>query len=139
MTFPPEAPSGEPTPPSVDELAAFGAQWVGVFERPATQLVRIGEQGPEYHEDVEAFLAAAYAREIIVVFEWPEWRDQGHVLLETSGAMERTDALDLCKLVTLLVRQERFAEGTLAHAIEQGWMHRILARMIELGEYASAG
>jgi hypothetical protein len=69
---------------------------------------------------------------MVFVFDWVEWRDQGHVLLETSGAMERASLGDLQQLLTLIIRQERFAEGTLLHAAEQGWIHRILDRMRSL-------
>ncbi|MBC7644499.1 MAG: hypothetical protein H7123_05180 [Thermoleophilia bacterium] len=129
----------EPVAPPAAALAEFGARWLPVFERPLSQLTHMGESGPEYHEDVDAFVAATYEHDIVVVFDWVDWRDQGHVLLETSGAMQRTTALDLCKLITLIIRQERFAEGAIAHAIERGWLHSILARMVELHGEANAG
>lgn len=78
---------------------------------------------------VAQFVAAFYEDDVCVVFDWVEWRDQGHVLLETSGAMERADLDDLRRLLTMLVRQDRFAEGTLTHAIEHGWIHAVLDRM----------
>ncbi|MCW2955416.1 MAG: hypothetical protein JWO69_285 [Thermoleophilia bacterium] len=110
-------------PPAVDaapfDAPAFAARFLPLFERPG---------GPS-QEELADFVDACYGDGAIVVFDWIEWRDQGHVLLETSGAMERATMAELQRLLTLLVRQEKFAEGTLAHAVEQGWLHHILARM----------
>ncbi|MCW2974594.1 MAG: hypothetical protein JWN72_2867 [Thermoleophilia bacterium] len=99
--------------------AAFSAAWLPLFERAQ----------PPTTDELDAFVADCYECDMVVVFDWVEWRDQGHVLLETSGAMERASLRDLQQLLTLLVRQERFAEGTLDHAVGQGWIHRILDRM----------
>lgn len=99
--------------------------------RFATRLLPLFEQTGSRlsNAQVDEFIAAFYADDVCVVFDWIEWRDQGHVLLETSGAMERADLDDLRRLLTMLVRQDRFAEGTLAHAIEHGWIHAVLDRM----------
>ncbi|MBC7459866.1 MAG: hypothetical protein H7287_00750 [Thermoleophilia bacterium] len=105
----------EPTP----DGSAFAASWLPVFERAH----------PPTADELADFVADCYERDMVVVFDWVEWRDQGHVLLETSGAMERATLRDLQQLITLLIRQERFAEGTLEHAVQQGWIHRILDRM----------
>ena len=102
--------------------ADFAHEHLRMFEHPG---------GPSADE-LEAFVADCYERDFVVVFDWIEWRDQGHVLLETSGAMERATLADLQRLLTLLIRQERFAEGTLAHAVEQGWIHAMLHRMTGL-------
>jgi len=101
----------------------FAARFLPMLERPG---------GPSAHE-LEEFCSACYADGVVVVFDWIEWRDQANVLLETSGAMERTSLEELRQLLTMLIRQERFAEGTLAHAVERGWLHAILAQMRTLG------
>lgn len=97
----------------------FAKRWLPVFEQPG---------GPD-DEQIAGFVGSLYGDDVLVVFDWVEWRDQGHVLLETSGAMERADLDDLRRLLTMLVRQDRFAEGTLAHAVKRGWIHAVLDRM----------
>lgn len=101
----------------------FARAHLPTFEQPG---------GPS-DEQVEAFVAALLCDDVMVVFDWVEWRDQGHVLLETSGAMGRADLDDLRRLLTMLVRQDRFAAGTLSHAVEQGWIHAVLHRMHAIG------
>lgn len=119
---------GAGTLPPIDDGFAvrdgirFAQQWLPRFEQP----------GGARDEDLAAFIDALYEDDVLVVFDWIEWRDQGHVLLETSGAMERADLDDFRRLLTMLVRQDKFAEGTLAHAVEQGWLHATLACMAQL-------
>ena len=107
---------------------AFIDEFLPLFERNRTPT----------DEELGAFCDACYGSGMIIVFDWPEWEDQGHVLLETSGAMERTDLDDLRRLLTMLVRQEKFDPGTLAHAVSHGWFHVILERMRTLCSPAPA-
>lgn len=100
------------------------------------QLPRFEQSGGPRGADLEEFANALYDDGVLVVFDWIEWRDQAHVLLETSGAMERASLDDVRRLLTMLVRQERFAEGTLAHAAEHGWLHAALARMRDVSSNA---
>lgn len=108
---------------TTEDARAFSGRYLPTFEQPG---------GPGADE-LDAFVDACYADGVVLVFDWTEWRDQGHVLLETSGAMERATLDDLQRVLTLLIRQDRFAEGTLAHAVEQGWIHRVLDRMRVIG------
>ena len=49
--------------------------------------------------------------------------------LGRNARSEQRSNEDLQRLITMILRRSAFAEGTLAHAIEQGWIHRILDRM----------
>lgn len=101
------------------DAAAFSERFLPAF----------GRAGGPTEAEIGELCDACYTDGVIVVFDWIEWRDQAHVLLETSGAMERTTMDDLRRLLTYLIRQDRFAEGTLAHAVDQGWVGGILERM----------
>ena len=112
----------ESEPASAAEGLAFAERFLTVFEAAG---------GPSAAE-LEEFSSACYADGMLEAFDWIEWRDQGHVLLETPGAMERAGFDELRRVLTMLLRQERFADGTVAHAVEQGWIHRVLHRMREV-------
>jgi len=64
----------------------------------------------------------------IVVFDWMSWTGDARRLVETDG-LERADLLTLRKLLTLLVRRDRFVEGSLGEAFESGLVVRILYRL----------
>lgn len=74
---------------------------------------------------------AAYAEGWIRPFDWPTWKetDEAKALLDDpSTATEE----QLSKLLTALVRADRFSEGTLRWAIATGLAARMARRADEL-------
>ena len=66
-------------------------------------------------------------------FDWPAW-EEGR---EIAGAPERIAQCDLKtirKLITALVRSDRFCEGALASYWRNGTIHAILTRIATLAE-----
>jgi len=69
-------------------------------------------------------------------FDWPAWKDEGHRYLEPGGV--ETADLEICRrLLTVLVRQERFVEGSLDAALKDGLVGRVVRRVAEV--VANAG
>ena len=63
-------------------------------------------------------------------FEWPEWAqtDEFKDLFSKPEALGKASADQLAKLLTALVRKERFCEGTMASACSDGLLARITER-----------
>jgi hypothetical protein len=63
-------------------------------------------------------------------FDWPAWKQTPEAcqLRDDPEALASADAEQLSRLLTVLVRQERFADGTLLDAFESGLITRILKR-----------
>ena len=55
-------------------------------------------------------------------------------LCTAAGAIEAATIDDLVHLLTTLIRGDRFNEGMLANAFEDGVIHRILARSVTLSQ-----
>ena len=55
-------------------------------------------------------------------FDWPSWTEtkEGKALRSGLGTVAAADSAQLAKLLTALVRGERFGEGTLAKAFDDG-------------------
>ena len=73
---------------------------------------------------VSQFLHIVYRLPIIISFDWGAWETG-----KTSYDDFDLDTLDLpakCKLITAIVRSDRFCEGTLVSAFESGLILRIL-------------
>jgi hypothetical protein len=67
---------------------------------------------------------------VVAGFDWPAWsqtREAEHLLHDPAAVAAATIA-DLEKLITTLVRKERFSEGTLAWAFERGLLRAIVER-----------
>ncbi len=77
--------------------------------------------------------ADAFLRDLagwVTPFDWPTWAtgEVGHSLLRDPDAVASASADNLGKLLTSVVRGDRFSEGTLAWAYESGLLTAILRR-----------
>ncbi len=90
----------------------------------------------EYGEAARAFVADAYAFEWVADFDWVRWAasSRGRCLLADPALVARASAAELARLLTVIVRGERFSEGELAGAFESGMLGAILRRAAELAE-----
>ena len=81
-----------------------------------------------------AFVEACYEADWVMDFDWPEWIRSGEAngLTELAAVRERATPLDLAKLLTALIRQDRFVEGALMGAFESGLLTAITERAATL-------
>lgn len=88
---------------------------------------------------VADFVKAAYDLGWIINFDWPEWaRTEEAIRLRDDPQFLATATADqLAKLLTVVVRQDRFVEGSLAEAFETGLIRSILQRAKSLGSAAN--
>lgn len=79
---------------------------------------------PLYEEEeiVESFRAIAYSLKLVIPFNWPDWKE-GEDLYNTTEDYSSLDLIKLCKLMTGIIRHDRFCEGFLIGAFEK---HKIL-------------
>jgi hypothetical protein len=65
---------------------------------------------------------------LIVPFAWPEWREGIDLLREPLPAdLHHISPVTAVKLMTVIVRSDRFAEGTILDKLEDGTVGRLLA------------
>jgi hypothetical protein len=90
-----------------------------------------------YSDVASRFQKMLYNAGLIQDFNWSEWKDgpEGQNLFGHWGAIAAADCDQLAKLLTTLVRQDRFAEGLLAQAYED----KILLAIVERAESLVAG
>jgi hypothetical protein len=78
------------------------------------------------------FVERAYAQGwVIADFDWGAW-DEGREALNSPGWREwiaAASADDLARVLTALLRSERFCEGSLASAFDAGVLAAVLRRM----------
>ena len=82
-------------------------------------------------EPAQEFLEAAYERGWLNVdFDWPEWSqsERAERLREDPAALASAESEDLSRLLTVCIRQDRFAEGALLEAFDSGLILRIVQR-----------
>ena len=128
-------------PASIRERLHGLASFVTVFEAPGFEFGRwkqpteepgvmvpphftLGKAGAEF---VKACYDLGW---ILADFDWPEWKETPEALnlRDDSAGIENASFDELAKLVTVLVRQDRFVEGGLSEAFEAGLLIRIVRR-----------
>ncbi len=79
---------------------------------------------------VSQFLDIAYKLPIIISFDWGAWDEGRKIVSNDEFDFDTIDIPAKCKLITAIVRNNRFCDGVLVSAFESGQILRIL-RSIE--------
>ena len=78
---------------------------------------------------VSQFLEIVYAIPIVIGFGWGAWDEGRKMARDESFDFDTTDLITKCKLITAIVRNDRFCEGALVAAFESGLILKILKSM----------
>ena len=92
----------------------------------------------EYSSEILGFERALSEHGFVVPFDWPTWADEGMAIQRDPARLSEADLRTVVRLFTLHVRADRFSEGHLAEAIDQGWLLALLERLRVLQEGAPA-
>jgi hypothetical protein len=83
---------------------------------------------PVYSETAEEIQRLLYDLHVVIVsFDWRTW--DGAARYPRGEGMASAPVADAARLATVIVRGERFCDGTLAAAISDGTLNAILARL----------
>jgi hypothetical protein len=83
---------------------------------------------PRYSDSVQAIIESLYELGVIVSFNWPEWHRTSPLFPAAAGLTEAPVA-DAARLATTYVRGERFSDGAIQQAIDNGAWLAILDRL----------
>jgi hypothetical protein len=88
-----------------------------------------------YSKVAADFIDMAYDFEWVRMdFAWPSWKETKEAtdLRDDPEIMKRATVEDLSKLLTVVIRQDRFCEGSLADAFESGLITAICRRAAQI-------
>lgn len=122
------------------------ARFLPVFESPdfkAGEMVGAKEAEPgiatmpyvRYGDIAMEFVRAANRHGWVVPgFDWGEWKQsaEAKALRDDDARLAHATPEQLARLLTVVIRQERFAEGVLLDAFESGMILRIVRRAAQL-------
>jgi hypothetical protein len=88
----------------------------------------------EPSQDVVDFRAAAYTNGWVHDFDWPAWSHTPEALelRDKPAALAAASVEQLQRLMTVMIRQERFVDGSLEAHYKSGLLTRVLKRIAEL-------
>ena len=73
-------------------------------------------------EVVDKFHSIVYDIPIILPFDWGSWGEGRRILADPNTNYKSFDLVTICKLITGIVRNDRFCEGALVGAFESGYI-----------------
>lgn len=111
--------------PQIKTTKKFGTLKGGEKEEDNTIIV------PYYELDtvVLNFVEIVYKTPIMIKFDWSKW-EEGKIIIKEKRNFEELDVMTLCKLITAIVRNDRFCEGVLLKAFENGTILKILMHLL---------
>ena len=134
----------EPARPLQERLQAL-AVFLPLFEQPGFEFGEWianpkSETGvlrmPTYSwsDTAHLFVKTAYDTGWVLNFDWPAWAqtDEAISLRDDAAALATAAPQQLARLLTVLIRQDRFVEGALASAYESGLLTNIVRRAAAL-------
>lgn len=77
-------------------------------------------------EIVSKFFQTVNELNIIPAFDWGDWDEGKQILWNREYDYNKLDAVTLCKLMTCIIRSDRFFEGALVGNFKNGTMQRII-------------
>ena len=91
----------------------------------------------DYDEITKEFVKSAYDHNWVQMdFDWPQWFQSREALMlrDDEATLARASAEQIAKLLTVIIRKDRFCEGELLAAFESGLILRIVRRVEALLE-----
>ena len=129
----------QPAPPHLDNLAVL----LPVFEASDFSVGKIANPVHfDYSESMSRFVDTAYEDGwVSPEVDWPSWMEtaQARRLRDDPAAIPEATVEQLQKLLTTVIRQDRFVTGALAGAFESGMLTAILRRIDQLRVDAAPG
>ena len=86
----------------------------------------------ELSPDAAEFSRGMYGKGLIVQFDWPAWGETAKRYFDHPDRLVAASLEDCLKLLTVLVRADRFNEGLLGSMIERGQVATVLKRIRDI-------
>jgi hypothetical protein len=83
----------------------------------------------ESSEIVDKFFHAVHELGIVPVFDWANWKEGKAIIHNPKQDFNSLDIVALCKLFTLIIRTDRFNDGFLVSAFQNGTLPKIICAL----------
>ena len=109
--------------PEIEKVDQFGD------DSEAMKLLEQGiiDMNPyEEHPIVQQFRDVVYSIPIMIDFNWGTWDEGRAIVSDDNFDYDTIDIPTKCKIITAIVRNDRFCSGRLIEAFESGMMMKVL-------------
>jgi len=125
-----------PVPPTADDIRKL-VDFIAIFEAPGFVAGRwVSEPGTfpyvVQHPQVTAFVSAIGVRCFTYAFDWRAWAKEAEAFFQDPSLLETAPLETIWRLFFTLIRKDRFTEGTLVAALQNGLVTAALRRLEHL-------
>ena len=107
--------------PVIENTQKFSTKRGSEIDEDGVMSMPFNEPSPVITE----FLEIVYNMPIVIDFDWAGW-EEGKKMIRDDFDYDTIDIPTKCKLITAIVRNDRFREGALESALESGVILKIL-------------
>ncbi len=109
--------------PEIEKVKKFGdnSEAIKLLEQGIITM-EPGEENPI----VRQFREVVYSIPIIIDFDWGSWDEGRRIVSDENFDFDSMDIPEKCKIITAIVRNDRFCSGVLVEAFESGMMLKVL-------------
>lgn len=87
----------------------------------------------EQSEPIQEFVQFMYDKDLVINFDWSKWQEgRDWFASEDEAKYQDLDIETSLKLLTAVIRNDRFNEGALVRAFEDGTLPKVVERLIAL-------
>ncbi len=111
--------------PIIEQTKVFGT-WPETIEGKGTSESPYIIPHISHSEIIDKFWSIVYKIPIVIQFDWMSWEELDDIIKNKNFDFDTIDIPTKCKVITAIVRAERFGEGTLVSQFESGLILKIL-------------
>lgn len=108
--------------PKIEKTKKFGKMYGGEIDENDVMTMPYWEKS----DIVSQFCRIVYNIPIIIEFEWSSWDEGRKIASDENFDLDTIDIPTKCKLITAIVRNDRFCDGALIAAFKSGLILKIL-------------
>lgn len=113
--------------PEIEKTLEFGKMHIAEANADGTKQFPHWQEAPV----VSKFRNAVYEIPIIINFDWSSWDEGAQMASDKDFNFDNIDIPTKCKLITAIIRNDRFCEGALLSAFESGLILRIVKSLLK--------
>lgn len=111
----------------------YVGEWGKVHDNERTESGTLIMPWVEQYPLIQDFVAFMYGNDLVIPFDWSHWQEgRDWYALNDDSKYDKLDVETALKLLTAIVRNDRFNEGALIRAFECGDFPRIINKLLTL-------